>query len=70
MTISNLLDEKRAAEILSLSIQTLRNDRSGKRKIPYIKIGKSVRYRPEDLAALIESHRIAGESTSDQGQAA
>ena len=61
MTISDLLDEKRVAKILGLSLQTLRNDRATKRRIPYVKIGKSVRYRPEDLAALIESHRIAAE---------
>lgn len=62
MTITHLLDEKKTAEILGLSIQTLRNDRAAKRRIPYIKIGKSVRYRPEDIAALIESHRISGEA--------
>lgn len=61
MTIPNLLDEKQTAKILGLSVQTLRNDRASKRRIPYIKIGKSVRYRPEDLTALIQSHRIAAE---------
>ena len=60
--IPNLLDEKRVSEILGLSLQTLRNDRATRRRIPYVKIGKSVRYRPEDLAALIESHRITAGS--------
>jgi hypothetical protein len=62
MTIRNLLDEKEAAEILGLSVQTLRNDRATKRRIPYVKIGKSVRYKVEDIAAVIEAGRIAGEA--------
>jgi hypothetical protein len=61
VTITNLLDEKKTAEILGLSVQTLRNDRATLRRIPYVKIGKSVRYRPEDLAELIEAHRVTGQ---------
>jgi hypothetical protein len=70
MTFSNLVNEKRAAEILDCSVQTLRNDRSSKRRIPYVKLGKSVRYRPEDLAALISEHRITGGHTEDEGPGA
>jgi hypothetical protein len=64
MTINTLLDEKQVASLLGLSIQTLRNDRSNPslRRIPYVKLGKSVRYRPEDVAAYIERNRIAGEA--------
>jgi hypothetical protein len=62
MTITNLLDEKQTAQILSLSVQTLRNDRATKRRIPYVKIGKSVRYRPEDVEAVIAAGRISGEA--------
>jgi predicted DNA-binding transcriptional regulator AlpA len=61
MTINTLLDEKTVSKILGLSIQTLRNDRATRRRIPYIKLGKSVRYRPEDIQALIESNRIAAQ---------
>ncbi|MHC1744977.1 MAG: helix-turn-helix domain-containing protein [Syntrophobacteraceae bacterium] len=60
MNISNLITEKQAAQILGLSIQTLRNDRATRRRIPYVKLGKSVRYRQEDIAAVIEAGRIAG----------
>jgi|WetSurMetagenome_2_1015567.scaffolds.fasta_scaffold1078649_2 hypothetical protein len=62
MTINTLLDEKAVATLLGLSIQTLRNDRATKRRFPYIKLGKSVRYRPEDIAAVIEAGRMAGEA--------
>jgi hypothetical protein len=60
MSINSLLDEKTVAEILGLSIQTLRNDRCTRRRIPYVKIGKAVRYRPEDIQALIDGNRIVG----------
>jgi predicted DNA-binding transcriptional regulator AlpA len=62
MTINSLLDEKQVANLLGLSIQTLRNDRATRRRFPYVKIGKSVRYKPEDIAAVIEAGRIAGEA--------
>jgi len=61
MTISALLDERQAARILNLSLQTLRNDRGTKRRFPYVKLGRSVRYRPEDLQAVIEASRVGGD---------
>lgn len=62
MTINHLLDEKQVANLLGLSVQTLRNDRAGRRRIPYVKMGKAVRYRPEDVQAFIEGNRILGET--------
>jgi len=59
--MERLWNEHQAARFLNLSVATLRNDRSTRRKIPYLKIGKSVRYRPEDLIAMIEQSRIGGE---------
>lgn len=60
MTINPLLDEKAVAKLLGLSVQTLRNDRAkaGRRRFPYVKLGKSIRYRPEDIAAVIEAGRV------------
>jgi predicted DNA-binding transcriptional regulator AlpA len=65
MSINPLLDEKAVAKILGLSIQTLRNDRNTKMRIPFIKIGRSVRYRIEDIEDLIESNRIVGRGDKD-----
>jgi excisionase family DNA binding protein len=58
--MSNLIKEEEASRILGLSIQTLRNDRASKRRIPFLKLGKSVRYRLSDLEQYIESCRIGG----------
>ncbi|WP_041440489.1 helix-turn-helix domain-containing protein [Syntrophobacter fumaroxidans] len=58
--MERLLNEHQAARFLNLSVATLRNDRSTRRRFPYLKLGKSVRYRFEDLQAVIESSRIGG----------
>ena len=53
-----LLDERAAAAHLSVSPGTLSVWRStGRYGIPFLKIGRSVRYRLADLEAWIESRR-------------
>ena len=54
-----LLSTVQAAERLSLAPHTLEADRVERRYgIPYIKIGRSVRYREEDLLDFINQRRI------------
>lgn len=54
------LKETEVSEITGLALPTLRNDRAraGRRRIPYIKLGKSVRYLEADVYAFMERHRI------------
>jgi hypothetical protein len=53
-----LLTETQAAETLGLEPATLRRWRwAGYDNLPYLKIGRSVRYDPDDIAAFIESAR-------------
>ena len=52
-----LLSIQEAASFLNLSVYTLRNWVSG-RKVPYIKLGRRVLFRKEDLALLAASHLI------------
>jgi len=52
------LNEKEVAKITRLSLATLRNDRFLSRGIPYVKIGRSVRYSLEDVIQYMESHKI------------
>lgn len=51
----NLLNEKEASELLSISLATLRRRRTEGRPPRFVKIGSSVRYRAEDLDAFIQS---------------
>lgn len=66
MNIQNektLVDQAAAAEILQVKPHTLTNWRCTKRyPIPYIKIGRCVRYRVSDLLAFVENNRINGEA--------
>jgi hypothetical protein len=50
--------EKQVAEITSLKLPTLRNHRFLGKGIPYIKVGKTVLYDPDDVIAFMESHRV------------
>ena len=53
---SDLLNEVQAAAILDTCVGTLQVWRStGRYKIPFIKIGRNVRYKRADLEAWIES---------------
>ena len=60
---SPLLDEKSAAEILGVSPGTLSVWRCVRRyPLPFVKVGKSVRYRMADLEHFIESRTVGGEA--------
>lgn len=59
----NLLNEFEAAEFLGISVASLRTWRSTRAvNIPYIKIGKSIRYSPAMLQKYLDSQTIGGES--------
>lgn len=47
-----LLDERALASRWSISIRTLQNRRVSGRGIPFVKIGRSVRYRLADVVAV------------------
>jgi hypothetical protein len=58
LKLSPAINEHCAAKILGKSVQTLRNDRHKRRGCPYLKLGRSVRYRLKDLLEYLERHRI------------
>ena len=58
------LNEVQVAEITGRALSTLRNERFCRRGIPYVKIGRSVRYSLEDVIRYMDSHKI--ETTFDQ----
>jgi predicted DNA-binding transcriptional regulator AlpA len=53
-----VINEKRAAEMMGISTQTLRNKRSRGIGPDYLKLGKTVRYRPEAVERYLEEHTI------------
>jgi len=52
------ITEDKVSAITGIAVATLRNDRLYKRKIPYVKIGRSVRYDQDDVIAFMESCKI------------
>jgi predicted site-specific integrase-resolvase len=57
-----LLDDVRAAQMLGIAAKTLPVWRSTRRvEIPYIKIGRCVRYRLSDLQRFIEAKTVTGQ---------
>ena len=52
------LKETEAAEICGLSVHTLRAQRQKSRGIPYAKIGRSVRYKLDDIIQFMQVHTV------------
>ena len=52
------ITETEVSDITGIALSTLRNDRLYKRKIPYIKVGRSVRYDHDDVVEFMESCKI------------
>jgi predicted DNA-binding transcriptional regulator AlpA len=55
------IDEGKVSQITGVALSTLRNNRSRGQGIPYIKIGRSVRYDLQDVIEFMESHKIETE---------
>lgn len=61
MTLSKLLTPQEVSEILGVSIETLNIWRTTKRyPLPYVKSGRLVRYREEDVETFI-TNRLQNE---------
>ena len=54
-TLENLLNEHQVAELLKVSVATMRRRRRFRQPPEFCKIGASVRYTPESIQRLIES---------------
>jgi len=56
---SRLLTDKEVAEKLHASVRSVIDWRNSG-KIPFIRIGRSIRYRPESISALLEKLETGG----------
>ena len=63
--LNRLLNEHDAADLLGLSVATLRRWRWAGRPPAFVKVGAAVRYDPDVLADFVEASRR--DSTSDLG---
>lgn len=57
--LEGLLTEQQASDLLNLKPKTLTNDRvTAELGIPFVRLGRMVRYRPADLLAYIEARLV------------
>lgn len=54
-----LLKPEQAAEYLGVSPQKLERDRWCEKRIPYVKMGRHVRYRATDLIEYVNSNLVS-----------
>ena len=57
-----LLTPKEVSELIARAEQSLANDRCARRGLPYVKIGRSIRYKISDVLAYAEDRRVDPES--------
>ena len=55
------VSEKEVAKMTGLAVQTLRNWRHKCRGFPYLKIGRAIRYDPDDIVTFMQSKKIQPE---------
>lgn len=56
-----LATPEEAAELIKISVATLQKWRStGENNIPFVKIGRSARYKVSDLKAYVDRHVVGG----------
>ncbi|TFB41446.1 helix-turn-helix domain-containing protein [Pseudomonas sp. F01002] len=62
---ANLMTPEHAAHVLGVSIRTLAAWRSsGRRTLPYVKVGRLVRYRERDLADWLQANVRCGKGVA------
>ena len=54
------ISEYEAAALLGLSVHTLRKDRTSLRRIPFFKVGRSVRYNAQRLSEALAAMELGG----------
>lgn len=62
-----LMNEVELSNLIKRSVQTLRNERFRGAGIPYVKIGRSVRYRLSDVEQFIEKNLILCQKRKKRG---
>ncbi|MEL6800699.1 MAG: helix-turn-helix domain-containing protein [Pseudomonadota bacterium] len=58
-TVPALMTQDQAAEYLNVSVKWLERDRWAGPALPFIKVGRHVRYRASDVVAYIEGATVS-----------
>jgi hypothetical protein len=63
--VEPLLDERDIAKITKRSLASVRRDRLMRKGVPFIRIGSSVRYRPDALRTFLGSCEVGGSGQTE-----
>ena len=66
--LSELLTAEGVAAVTGLSVETLAQWRSQKRGIPYLKVGRAVRYDPADVQTYLEGCKVSVSNPNERRQ--
>ena len=58
-TMEVLLKEEDVAEMIKLALSTLRNMRHNQKGLPYVKLGRAVRYKRSDVEQYINENTVS-----------
>lgn len=68
MDAKKLLTAEDVAALTGLAVETLAQWRSQKRGIPYLKIGRAIRYDPGDVQEYLEGCRVSVSDPQERRQ--
>jgi len=60
------LNEKETSYLTGLALSTLRNHRHKGIGLPYIKVGRAVRYSFQDVINYFEAHKITNDNRAEK----
>jgi hypothetical protein len=63
--VDQLLTERQAAVALLVSVKTLQAWRVQGRNVPFVRVGRRIAYRVQDINDFIENNRFASTSEAD-----
>lgn len=60
--LPDILTERETSRAIRLAPSTLRNARHHRKLLPFIRVGRSVRYRKSDIVAYLDANRVEPEA--------
>ena len=58
MEVPELMTAQQVARLLGISTETLRKWRAKRKCLPYVRVGRHIRYRATDVAAFVEQKTV------------
>lgn len=58
---SKFVRDVELSRVLGVPLPTIRADRLNERRLPYIKLGRSVLYDPDECVAVLQKFRVGGQ---------